>query len=66
MDSLREELREHPQNKIKTTVVVPHLINTSADYMKYMNSRLVQLCYTKYYSSLKFILRLFYVSVIKQ
>lgn len=39
MESLREELREHQLNQIKTTVVMPKLINTSADYMKYINSR---------------------------
>uniref|UniRef100_A0A2S2NV88 Short-chain dehydrogenase/reductase family 16C member 6 n=1 Tax=Schizaphis graminum TaxID=13262 RepID=A0A2S2NV88_SCHGA len=40
MESLREELREHSHNKIHTTVVIPRLINTSADYMKSINSRL--------------------------
>ncbi|XP_025195853.1 short-chain dehydrogenase/reductase family 16C member 6-like isoform X2 [Melanaphis sacchari] len=40
MDSLREELREHSHNKIHTTVVIPKLINSSADYMKFFNSRL--------------------------
>ncbi|VVC43043.1 Hypothetical protein CINCED_3A016460 [Cinara cedri] len=39
MDSLREELRERPNNQIQTTVVLPKLINTSADYLKYINSR---------------------------
>lgn len=40
MESLREELREHTtNNQIQTTVVEPDLINTSADYMKYINSR---------------------------
>lgn len=39
MESLREELRERGHNKIQTTVVEPDLINTSADYMKYINSR---------------------------
>lgn len=40
MESLREELRDHSHNKIHTTVVIPRLINTSADYMKAINSRL--------------------------
>ncbi|KAL4112302.1 hypothetical protein QTP88_016116 [Uroleucon formosanum] len=40
MESLREELRDHSHNKIHTTVVIPRLINTSADYMKSINSRL--------------------------
>uniref|UniRef100_A0A2S2PZJ2 Short-chain dehydrogenase/reductase 3 n=1 Tax=Sipha flava TaxID=143950 RepID=A0A2S2PZJ2_9HEMI len=40
MESLREELREHSNNKINTTVVMPIFINTSADYTKYINSRM--------------------------
>lgn len=39
MESLREELRDQVNNNIQTTVVEPDLINTSADYMKYIVSR---------------------------
>lgn len=39
MESLREELRENPNNKILTTIVEPDIINTSADYMKYIKTR---------------------------
>ncbi|XP_050439825.1 17-beta-hydroxysteroid dehydrogenase 13-like isoform X2 [Adelges cooleyi] len=40
MESLREELRSHPETNIQTTIVEPYLMNTSADYMKYINTRL--------------------------
>lgn len=39
MESLREELRETPNNGIHTTIVEPDVINTSADYMKYIKTR---------------------------
>ncbi|XP_050532618.1 estradiol 17-beta-dehydrogenase 11-like isoform X1 [Daktulosphaira vitifoliae] len=47
MDSLREELRNNPNNNVQTTLVEPDLMNTSADYMKYINTRLPVLSVTK-------------------
>ncbi|KAL1450699.1 hypothetical protein WDU94_003032 [Cyamophila willieti] len=43
MESLREELRLNPKNKIKTSVVCPYFVNTSAEYVNNWTCRVPEL-----------------------
>uniref|UniRef100_A0A8D9A2W9 Short-chain dehydrogenase/reductase 3 n=1 Tax=Cacopsylla melanoneura TaxID=428564 RepID=A0A8D9A2W9_9HEMI len=43
MESLRDELRLNPKNKIKTSVVCPYFVNTSAEYVNNWTCRVPEL-----------------------